>query len=283
MIIISTVLLTLENPMDNPKGNKIVILKYFDIVLTTIFTIESLLKIFVFGMLFNGPKSYLRSAWNIMDFVIVVFAIISLSASNVNFKFIKALRMLRVLRPLRMVSRNQGLKVAVQSLINAVPGIGNVMVISLLFLMLFGILGTNFFKGKFRYCDKSNVPSHLQTKIVTMYDCFDYGGEWKNHDAHFDNVASSMLTLFNIMTTEGWIAVMWNGVDAVGPLQEPIKNNSIVSVFFFIAFIIVGSLFVLNLFVGVVINTFNSEKERLGRNHLLTPVQVEWIQVALKC
>jgi hypothetical protein len=67
--------------------------------------------------------------------------------SDVDLKFIKALRMLRVLRPLRMISRNEGLKIAVQSLINAIPGILNVLVISGLFFMLFGILGTNYFKG----------------------------------------------------------------------------------------------------------------------------------------
>ena len=69
--------------------------------------------------------------------------------------------MLRVLRPLRMISRNEGLKVAVQSLINSIPGIVNVMVISMLFLMLFGILGTNLYKGTYYYCNMDKVPKNL--------------------------------------------------------------------------------------------------------------------------
>ena len=86
---------------------------------------------------------------------------ISLFARGVDLKFIKALRMLRVARPLRMISRNEGLKVAVQSLINAIPGIVNVLVICVLFFMLFGIFGTNYFKGKLFYCVTTNVESEL--------------------------------------------------------------------------------------------------------------------------
>ena len=72
-------------------------------------------------------------------------------------------------------------------------------------------------------------------------------------------------------TTEGWIPIMWDGVDSYGQVgYAPVANNRPFWVFFFIGFIIVGSLFVLNLFVGVVIDTFNKEKEKLGKNDLLT-------------
>jgi hypothetical protein len=65
--------------------------------------------------------------------------------------------MLRVLRPLRMISRNEGLKIAVISLINAVPSIINALVIALLFFLLFAIFGTTYFKGKFYYCLTDNI------------------------------------------------------------------------------------------------------------------------------
>ena len=61
--------------------------------------------------------------------------------------------MLRVLRPLRMISRNQGLKIAVNSLINSIPYIGDVIIVSLLFLLLFAILCTNFYKGLLFNCE----------------------------------------------------------------------------------------------------------------------------------
>jgi hypothetical protein len=113
MIILSTILLTLENPLDDPAGKKAEVLFNIDIVVTIIFIVECSLKVTVYGFLLNGPNSYIKNPWNIIDFIIVVFSIVSLLFSGVNLKFIKALRMLRVLRPLRMISRNEGLKVAV--------------------------------------------------------------------------------------------------------------------------------------------------------------------------
>ena len=72
---------------------------------------------------------------------------------NPIFKSMKALRALRALRPLRMVSRNEGLKIVVNALIEAIPQLGNVTLITFLALFIFGILGINFFKGRFFYCE----------------------------------------------------------------------------------------------------------------------------------
>ena len=157
MIIFSTILLTLETPLDDPNSEKLSVLEDIDVAVTIIFTIECVVKIISVGFLCNGKDSYLRSSWNIMDFVIVVFSVISLAAQGIQVKFIRVLRMLRVLRPLRVISRNEGLKIAVQSLIASIPEIGNVIIISLLFLMLFGILATTYFKGALFHCLTDNM------------------------------------------------------------------------------------------------------------------------------
>ena len=78
------------------------------------------------------------------------------------------------------------------------------------------------------------------------------------------------MTLFNVMTTEGWIGVMWAAVDTTEIYQEPIVDNGPYWTFYFVFFMIVGSLFVLNMFVGIVINVFNKEKETLQNDRLLT-------------
>ena len=204
-----------------------------------------------------------------MDFCIVCLSIISIVMRDVELGIIKVLRMLRVLRPLRMISRNPGLRIAVQSLINAIPDIGNVMVVSVLFLLLFAILGTNMYKGLFYHCLMDEVPEALQELVVDKFDCMDYGGEWVNKDQNFDGVLASIITLFNVMTTEGWIGVMWDAVDASAIDKIPIVNSSYIQVGFFILFMIFGSLFILNMFVGIVINVFNAEKETLQMNHML--------------
>ena len=111
------------------------------------FLFELLIKVVVLGFAFNGKDSYLKNSWNKMDFIIVFFSMVSMIFKDIDLGPIKILRVLRVLRPLRMISRNPGMKIAIQSLINAIPDIGNVMVVSALFILLFSILGTNFYKG----------------------------------------------------------------------------------------------------------------------------------------
>jgi len=285
LIMISSVLLVLDNPLNDPNSDLAEALGIIEIIVTCIFATECLLKIISYGFLFNGKESYLQDGWNILDFFIVVVSIISLFMSGDggdDLKTLKVLRILRVLRPLRVISRNEGLKLAVNSLIRAIPQIANVLIICLLFFLLFGIFGVNFFKGTFFHCDMTNVPHRFQKVIETSYDCMNYGGDWVNREENFDNSLSAMLTLFIMCTTEGWVDIMWSGVDSKGINYEPVKDHRRVWIIFFIVFIIVGSFFILNLFVGVVIDTFHSEKEKLGGYAFLTEDQMEWVQIKTK-
>ena len=256
-ILLSTILLSLENPLDDPKGMKLRILNIIDVVMTSIFTLESLLKIVEYGLIFNGKKSYLRSSWNLIDFCIVIGAILSLVLKRFDFGYIKAIRMIRILRPMRVISRNEGLKVAVLSLLNSIPGLVNVMILSLSFFMLYGILGTNFFGGKFFSCHIDGNFQDPEAGSISKWQCLNNGGDWINRDGNFDDVFSSIMELFVLTTTEGWTLTMWAGVDAKSVNMTPERDHRPLSIFYFIFFIIIGSLFILNLFVGVVINTFN--------------------------
>ena len=75
MIVFSTILLTLENPLDDPTSTKTEVLRYIDIVVTIIFVIECVLKITVWGFMLNGKESYIRNPWNVIDFAIVIFSV----------------------------------------------------------------------------------------------------------------------------------------------------------------------------------------------------------------
>jgi len=90
------------------------------------------------------------------------------------------------------------------------------------------------------------------------------------HDSNFDNIGQSMVTMFTMMTTEGWNAVMWLAIDATEIHQVPIHNYRTGYIIFFIIFMVFGFLFILNLFVGVVLNRFDQEKNKLSHNHELT-------------
>lgn len=188
LIGISTVLLILENPLEDQKGEKAQTLAKIDIVMTVIFTIECTVNIIVLGFLFNGSTSYLKDSWNILDFIVVLFSLISIVTTSLELEVLKIFRVLRVLRPLRMLKRNFGLKIQVVSLLNSIPGILNLLAITALLLMLFGIQGVNFFSGRLYFCNMENIPEAVQASVLSEWDCYDYGGEWLLQDSNFDNL-----------------------------------------------------------------------------------------------
>ena len=140
LIVISTTTLAFETPLDDPNGQKIKILYYIDIFMTSAFTFEMSVKIIALGFAFAGRDSYTREPWNILDFIIVTSALMSLLADDLNISFFKSLRILRILRPLRIIARNKGLKVAITALGASLPNIFNLQMIVLFFIFLFAIL-----------------------------------------------------------------------------------------------------------------------------------------------
>lgn len=113
LICFSSILLAIDNPLNDPESGLVYFIFYADYVLTAAFTIEAIFKILTFGFLFNKSKSYLRNTWNIMDCLVVIVSIISVALESNKIKTVKILRLLRVLRPLRVISRDKGLKIGI--------------------------------------------------------------------------------------------------------------------------------------------------------------------------
>ena len=80
----------------------------------------------------------------------------------------------------------------------------------------------------------------------------DYGGDWIKGDTNFDNIAEGLVAMFKIALTEGWIDIMFVGIDKSGGIWMA----------FFMVFLFFGGFFLLNLFDGIVIDNFYSEKEK---------------------
>jgi len=87
----------------------------------------------------------------------------------------------------------------------------------------------------------------------------------------------SILTLFCLQSTEGWVDNMWSEVDTTDKYMQPIVQNKPIFIIFGIFIEILINLLFLNLFVGVVIETFNEEKEKINKNNLLSEQQKKWI------
>lgn len=128
-----------------------------DLAMTTIFCLEAILKIVSHGFILNGRKSYLRDGWNMLDFFIVALSVVSLSV-DANLSFIKVLRVARILRPLRLIQKAQGLKIAIQSLFKALPQIMSLQIVVMFVIFMISILLTTLLSGKFFSCDLSHTP-----------------------------------------------------------------------------------------------------------------------------
>lgn len=137
------------------------------------------------------------------------------------------------------------------------------------FLFLFAILQTTLFSGGFNRCHTDHLDLSLRQQnalIVNQWDCLNLGGEWVKPALNFDDTMRSMLALLTIQSTEGWIDVMFDSIDSVGPYQSPVENNNVYMAIYTMLLVIIICMLFLDLFVGVVIETFNREKELLSFN-----------------
>ena len=143
----------------------------------------------------------------------------------------------------------------------------------LLFFLIFGIIAVSYFKGKLFRCSTQGVTYENieEIEIISKWDCLNSGGYWFNAVKSFDNILVAIMTLFQMATTQGWSEIMFLCAASTSIDYIPDEENlSVPWIIFFIIFIIVGSFFLLNLFVGVVITTFNRQKDLIGGNNLLT-------------
>uniref|UniRef100_A0A672Y8E4 Calcium voltage-gated channel subunit alpha1 I n=1 Tax=Sphaeramia orbicularis TaxID=375764 RepID=A0A672Y8E4_9TELE len=206
--------------------------------------------------LYLGEKAYLKSSWNILDgflvFVSLIDIVVSMAGGAKILGVLRVLRLLRTLRPLRVISRAPGLKLVVETLITSLKPIGNIVLICCAFFIIFGILGVQLFKGKFYYCVGFDVKN-----ITNKSDCLAANYRWVHHKYNFDNLGQALMSLFVLASKDGWVNIMYHGLDAVGIDQQPITNNNPWMLLYFISFLLIVSFFVLNMFVGVVVENFH--------------------------
>jgi len=285
-IMVSSAMLAAEDPLNsNSERNRI--LNYFDYFFTTIFTIEVCLKVISYGFILH-PGAFCRSGFNLLDLLVVAVSLISFIFSSGAISVVKILRVLRVLRPLRAINRAKGLKHVVQCVIVAVKTIGNIVLVTLLLQFMFAVIGVQLFKGKFFMCtDKSKMTEDTCQGEFIVYKDGDLNYPiveervWERNAFHYDNVAKAMLTLFVVSTFEGWPGILYVSIDSNTEDIGPIHNyRPLVAVFYFI-YIIIIAFFMVNIFVGFVIVTFQNEGESAYKNCELDKNQRNCIEFAL--
>ncbi|GFS83443.1 voltage-dependent calcium channel type D subunit alpha-1 [Nephila pilipes] len=286
-ILISSAMLAAEDPLssDTPRNK---ILNKFDMFFTSVFTVEIAVKAITYGLILH-KGSFCRSAFNNLDILVVSVSLISFGFDNGAISVVKILRVLRVLRPLRAINRAKGLKHVVQCVIVAVKTIGNIMLVTFLLNFMFGVIGVQLFKGKFFSC---NDGSKLFERDCQGQFIIYQGGDitkpiveerkWERYKFNFDDVAKAMLTLFTVSTFEGWPQLLYVAIDSKAEDEGPYHNYRPMVAVFFIIYIIIIAFFMVNIFVGFVIVTFQNEGEQEYKNCELDKNQRNCIEFALK-
>jgi len=198
-----------------------------------IFIVEIVVKMLAEG---KKPWMYFTDGWNVFDFVIVAAAFLPFGGSSVAI-----LRLLRLLRVLKLVKALPKLQMLVGALMKSIPSMGYVSILLLLLFYIYAVAGVFFF------------------------------GE--NDPIHFENLQMSMLSLFRVVTLEDWTDVMYinmYGCENYGyGGNEDVCTNSIAnpigSVVFFVSFVLIGTMIMLNLFIGVIMTGMDEAKEEAKR------------------
>nr|XP_015824152.2 voltage-dependent T-type calcium channel subunit alpha-1I isoform X2 [Nothobranchius furzeri]XP_054599493.1 voltage-dependent T-type calcium channel subunit alpha-1I isoform X2 [Nothobranchius furzeri] len=254
-IFLNCITVALERPRILQGSLERLFLTISNYIFTAIFVAEMTVKVVSMG-LYLGERAYLRSSWNILDgflvFVSLIDIVVSMAGGAKILGVLRVLRLLRTLRPLRVISRAPGLKLVVETLITSLKPIGNIVLICCAFFIIFGILGVQLFKGKFYYCVGFDVKN-----ITNKSDCLAANYRWVHHKYNFDNLGQALMSLFVLASKDGWVNIMYHGLDAVGIDQQPVTNNNPWMLLYFISFLLIVSFFVLNMFVGVVVENFH--------------------------
>ncbi|XP_027144836.1 sodium channel protein type 4 subunit alpha A isoform X3 [Larimichthys crocea] len=268
MILLSSGALAFEDIHIERRRTIKIILEFADKVFTYIFIIEMLLKWTAYGF-----KTYFTNAWCWLDFFIVDISLISLFANWMGYSElgpIKSLRTLRALRPLRALSRFEGMRVVVNALVGAIPSIFNVLLVCLIFWLIFSIMGVNLFAGKFYRCINTTTEELFpMSEVNNRSDCMavkeaTQDARWVNVKVNYDNVGKGYLSLLQVATFKGWMDIMYAAVDSREVEEQPSYEINLYMYMYFVIFIIFGSFFTLNLFIGVIIDNFNQQKKKFG-------------------
>uniref|UniRef100_A0A8C2UEV9 Sodium channel protein type 2 subunit alpha-like n=1 Tax=Coturnix japonica TaxID=93934 RepID=A0A8C2UEV9_COTJA len=245
MILLSSGALAFEDIYIEQRKTIKTMLEYADKVFTYIFILEMLLKWVAYG--FN---KYFTNAWCWLDFLIV--------------------------------------DVVVNALLGAIPSIMNVLLVCLMFWLIFSIMGVNLFAGKFYYCVNTTTDERFDISQINNYSqCEELiknneTARWKNVKVNFDNVGLGYLSLLQVATFKGWMDIMYAAVDSRNVLDQPKYEDNLYMYLYFVIFIIFGSFFTLNLFIGVIIDNFNQQKKKISQDIFMTEEQKKYYNAMKK-
>lgn len=209
-----------------------------DKLILTIFTIEIIIKMIALS---PNPLRFFKDGWNVFDFLIVVVCYLPFGGG-----YAAVLRLFRLLRVLRLVTVVPKLQILVTAILRSLPSMFYVTILLGLLFYIYAVVGVMFFRD--------------------------------NDPVHFGDLWTSMLSLFRVVTLEDWTDVMYiqmYGSDAYEGYNQSVEGLEIIpkaqpllSVFYFVSFVLIGTMIMLNLVIGVVISGMDNAQKEVAERQL---------------
>ncbi|XP_024517811.1 sodium channel protein type 3 subunit alpha isoform X2 [Selaginella moellendorffii] len=236
-------------------------LDFLDGVITTLYAIEMLLKILCLGFC-KGPYSYLRNPYNRLDFAIVIDSWVHIIVRSITGRdyfarlaVLRAFRGLLALKHIHFFADVIAIMVAVE---RSVRPLQNVILLTFFMLVFYALLGTQFLQKTLsqrclrsqdkqlsypeRFCDKKVVDGY---SCPSTQKCLKYGNP-NYGQTSFDYLWYSLISMFQIVSLEGWSLIMYRVKDAEGE-----RANS-----YFMTLVIIGTYFLCNVFIAGISGVF---------------------------
>jgi hypothetical protein len=257
LILLSCIAMAFEDPLLAPDTGRATLLRNTDIIVTAVFVVEVIANCIAFGVVFDAEAYLRRDPWNAVDFLVVLLSLLGVVGEYaIGKRWLRVALSVRAIRPLRFVKRSLGLRTVFQAFVRSVVPLRNILVLGLMIWTCWGLMGVQLFMGTFYSCSDASYR--------TKPECLNHNESWVNAPLHFDHLAAAFLALFSVASLDGWSKLMVDGMDSVAPEVAPVVNNRPAVAMYFVSFVLVGSYFLVNLVVSVVIDTYNQEKQRLG-------------------
>ncbi|KAG9337373.1 hypothetical protein JZ751_028793 [Albula glossodonta] len=207
------------------------------------------------------------------------------SSKGKDISTIKSLRVLRVLRPLKTIKRLPKLKAVFDCVVNSLKNVLNILIVYMLFMFIFAVVAVQLFKGRFFYCtDESKEFERDCRGEYLVYGRDDevqaQKREWKKYDFHYDNVLWALLTLFTVSTGEGWPQVLKHSVDATYENQGPSPGYRMEMSIFYVVYFVVFPFFFVNIFVALIIITFQEQGDKMMEDYSLEKNENNFINLS---
>eukprot|EP00644_Phytophthora_capsici_P017901 jgi/Phyca11/574424/estExt2_Genewise1.C_PHYCAscaffold_620131 len=239
-------------------------------------------------------QTYMENKWNQLDLTMLLLAVADeiITTIDPTVTASSVFRAGRVLRPLRMLNHNHEMKVILNAVARSLPHVGNVLALCLIVYIIFGVVGRSLFSEQFYFCNDSEVATAAECVgfflvypdgVLPLQEAAARGVPggailmprvWQNARFSFDNIGAGFLTLLE-MTSLKWVDKAFAAMDIAGLGKQPVTDASGQAAIFFVLYIYVGSLFVIRLFVGVLVEQF----QRNNGTEILTESQKSWVDL----